>query len=56
MLLSDQPAQLVVEFTAPNTSAHQLRLNWVPPGGTDEEAVPAAVLFHDRKSDPLPGK
>lgn len=52
VLLLDQPAALVVEFAAANTSAHQLRLNWVPPGETAEERVPAAALFHDRKTEP----
>jgi WD40 repeat protein len=55
VLLPDRPAQLVVEFTSPNTATHTLRLSWVPAGGA-EEAVPAEALFHDRKAEAALGK
>ena len=54
--LSDRPAAIVVEFTAPNTERHRIKLSWVAPGGTEEEAVPAEALFHDRRSEPPGGK
>jgi hypothetical protein len=56
VLLPDRPAQLVVEFTAPNTAAHTLRLSWVPSGGAGEEGIPAEALFHDRKAEAALGK
>jgi WD40 repeat protein len=55
VLLQDRPAQLVVEFTAPNIATHALKLSWVPAGGI-EEGVPAEALFHDRKAELALGK
>src|SRR5262249_55793640 len=54
--LGERPTPIVVEFIAPNSERHRLRLAWVPPGGSDEEPIPAEFLFHDRKAESLLGK
>jgi hypothetical protein len=56
VMLLDRPTSVVVEFTTTNAAQHMLRLTWVPPGGIEEELVPADVLFHDRKAEAAIGK
>ena len=48
--LHDRPTAIAVEFTAPNTDSHTLKLTWVPHGGTEAVAIPPECLFHDRKA------
>ena len=47
--LPDRPVPLVVEFVGINATGHTARLMWLPPGGAEEEPLPAEFLFHDRK-------
>jgi hypothetical protein len=54
--LGEKPASVVVEFTAPNTDRHKLKLAWTVPGGSGEEMIPAECLFHDKKAEAALGK
>jgi hypothetical protein len=54
--LREAPSALVVEYVAPNFDPHKIKLLWVPPGASSEEAIPADHLFHDRKAEAALGK
>jgi hypothetical protein len=46
--LTDRLTPILVDYRGPNQAGHGVKLSWVPPGG-EEETIPAAFLFHDRK-------
>jgi PA14 domain len=54
--LGEKPTPIVVEFSAPNTDRHKLKLAWVVPGGSGDEPIPAECLFHDKKAEAALGK
>jgi hypothetical protein len=56
VVLGERAAPIVVEFSAPNTDRHKIRLAWVVPGGSGEESIPSEHLFHDRKAEAVLGK
>ena len=56
VVLGERPSSIVVEFFAPNTDRHKLKLFWTPPGATDEEPIPAESLYHDKKAAATLGK
>lgn len=56
VVLGERPTSIVVEFFAPNTDRHKLKLHWTVPGTADEETIPAENLFHDKKAAAVLGK
>jgi hypothetical protein len=54
--LGERATPFVVEFFAPNTATHKIKLAWVVPGGSAEEPIPAEYLFHDKKAAAALGK
>ncbi|MCE9565102.1 MAG: hypothetical protein K8U57_23980 [Planctomycetes bacterium] len=49
VVLGEKVTPLVVDYSTPNTDRHRIKLAWIVPGGTAEEAIPADCLFHDKK-------
>jgi hypothetical protein len=56
VVLSERPVPLAVEFSAPNTEQHRLRLMWIPVGRSAVEMIPAEYLFHDKRGEFVLGK
>ncbi len=56
VLLAEKAVPITVEFFCQNVDRHKIKLAWVMPGGTAEEAIPADCLFHDRKTEAALGK
>jgi hypothetical protein len=54
--LGERATPIVVEFFAPNTDRHKLKLLWTMPGKSDDEPIAAEFLFHDKKSESVLGK
>jgi hypothetical protein len=54
--LGDRPSPIVIEFTAPNTDKHKLKLTWTLPGRPESQPVGPEYLFHDKRTESLLGK
>lgn len=56
VILGERPALITVEFSAPNTDRHKLKLTWRSPASPSEDVIPAECLFHDKKAAAALGK
>lgn len=52
LILSEKPILIQIDMIGNNPRRQQLRLTWVPPGGS-EELIPAECLIHEKRQESL---